>query len=168
MTIAYRALLGLGLVIFMGAAAAPDPFARLAMYNGEWDVRAAHPWSGAAPGAIDRLTSRCHRFSVYFACEQSVNGKPTALIVYAVGEAPDQLSTRTIAPNGLAGGRGLLTFAGSQWTYLDKPPATLKGNWSRTENHIVSRDRIRFEEYESADEGKTWTMTNSGEETRRR
>ena len=42
----------------------------------------------------------------------------------------------------------------------------LKGNWSRTENFILDRDHIRFEEYESSDEGKTWTKTNSGTEER--
>jgi hypothetical protein len=66
----------------------------------------------------------------------------------------------------LAGGRGDLTLDGNHWTYLDKPPATLKGNWSRTENFIVDHDHIRFEDYESADEGKSWTKTNSGTEER--
>jgi hypothetical protein len=149
----------------------PDPFTPLAVYNGTWTVQAEHPWSGAAPGTpgnptLDHLVSRCQRFTLYFACEQTVNGKTQALLVYTVGSSPGKFHCRFISPDGLAGGRGDLTLDGNHWTYLDKPPPTLKGNWSRVENFILDHDHIRFEEYESADEGKTWTKTNSGTEER--
>jgi hypothetical protein len=143
-----------------------DPFAPLAIYNGTWTVHAEHPWSGAAPGTPDHLISRCQRFILYFACEQTINGKPQSLIVYTSINSPGKLHTRFIEPDGLAGGRGDLTLDGNHWTYLDKPPPPLKGNWSRTENFILDHDHIRFEEYESTDEGKTWTKTNSGAEQR--
>jgi len=163
-------LLGAGLlgspIESQAAPARTDPFLPLAIYDGEWSVRADHPWSGAAPGSADHLTSRCQRFTLYFACEQTINGKPTSLLVYTDTGEEGRLNTRTIAPNGLAGGRGDLTIAGARWTYLDKPPATLAGNWSRVENLVKDRDHIRFEEYESADQGKTWTLTNSGDEVR--
>ena len=149
----------------------PDPFAPLAVYNGTWTVHADHPWSGAAPGTpgnptLDHLVSRCQRFTLYFACEQTVNGKTQALLVYTVGSSPGKFHCRFISPDGLAGGRGDLTLDGNHWTYLDKPPPTLKGNWSRVENFILDHDHIRFEECESADEGKTWTKPNSGTEER--
>ena len=157
--------LGALAVVGLDGAAMPDPFSTLSVYDGEWEVRAEQPWSGVA-GATDRLTSRCHRYSAYFACEQTINGKPASLIVYTSTDAVGRLTTRTIAPSGLAGGRGELTLDGRHLTYIDKPPASLKGNWSRTENVVVDRDHIRFEEYESADEGKSWTRTNAGTETR--
>ena len=164
-----RAAVALSVLGFASIAPAQpqsDPFAEVAIYDGNWAVRATHPWSGASTGAVDRLESRCRRFTLYFACEQTVNGKPQALIVYTAGNAPGGLHTRTIAPNGLAGGRGDLTLEGKRWTYLDKPPAGLKGPWSRVENVIVDRDHIRFEEYESTDEGKTWAQVNAGTEER--
>ena len=145
---------------------APDPFAPLALYNGTWTVYAEHPWSGRPPGAADHLISRCQRFTLYFACEQTVNGKTQALLVYTADSTPGKLHSRFIAPDGLAGGRGDLTLDGHRWTYLDKPPHPLPGKWSRVENFIVDHDHIRFEEYESSDEGKTWTKTNSGREER--
>jgi len=145
---------------------ADDPFSDLTIYDGNWTVHATHPWSGAPAGTAEHLQSRCERFTLYFACEQTVNGKVLALIVYTKGETRRHFNTRTIAPNGLAGGRGDLVIDGTHWTYLDKPPASLTGPWSRVENVIVDRDHIRFEEFQSADEGKTWAQTNGGTEER--
>jgi len=163
-------MLALGLTLACGVSAQPrgrhTPFDALMIYNGDWAVRALHPWSGAPPGAIDRLKSQCRRFTLYFACQQTVNGKPQVLIVYTISTGPGRFNTRTIAPNGLAGGRGDLTIDGDRWTYLDKPSSGLTGPWSRVENIIVDRNHIRFEEYESIDEGKHWTLTNSGTEER--
>lgn len=163
-------MLPLLLVVLQTAAAVarptPDPFAPLAIYHGTWTVRAEHPWSGRAPGATDTLVSRCQHFTRYFACEQAVNGKTLALLVYTADSAPGKLHSRFVAPDGLAGGRGDLTIDGNHWTYLDKPPAPLRGNWSRVENVIVDHDHLRFEEYASSDEGRTWTKTNAGVEER--
>lgn len=150
------------------SAADADPFAPLAICSGVWAVRAAHPWSGAPSGAVARLSSHCERFSRYFVCEQTVNREPASLIVYTAGDAAGRLYTRTIAANGLAGGRGDLTLAGSRWTYTDEPPAPLKGDWSRTLNVVSDPDHIHFEGYRSADEGRTWRLFNSGREDRRR
>jgi hypothetical protein len=144
----------------------PDPFAPLAVYNGTWTVQAEHPWSGGPSGTKDQLISRCQRFTMYFTCEQTINGKTAGLLVYTLTNSAGKLNSRFIEPDGLAGGRGDLTLDGNHWTYLDKPQAPLKGNWSRVENFILDKDHIRFEEYESADEGKTWTKTNSGLEQR--
>lgn len=164
------AILTIGLTFGHGAVAQTDrtksQLDSLMIYQGHWSVRAAHPWSGAARGAIDQLESKCNRFTLYLACEQTVNGKPQSLIVYTVGTRSGLLHTRFISPNGLAGGRGELTIEGDRWTYLDKPPTGLSGPWSRVENVIVNRDRIRFKEYESVDEGKQWTLKNSGSEDR--
>ena len=145
---------------------APGPFAPLAIYNGTWTVKAEHPWSGGPAGTSDQLVSHCQRFSLYFACEQTVNGKTQSLLVYTATSSPGKLNCRTITPDGLAGGRGDVSLQGNHWTYLDKPPLNLKGNWSRVENLILDHNHIRFEEYESADEGKTWKQTNAGIEAR--
>jgi hypothetical protein len=148
------------------AGTVPDPFAPLFVYDGTWTVLGEHPWSGSAVGSADRLVSTCRAFSLYFACEQKVNGKVQGLLIYSVGNSAGHLHSRLIAPDGLAAARGDLTLDGNHWTYLDKPPATLKGNWSRVENTILDHDHIQFEEWESADEGRTWKKTNSGTEVR--
>lgn len=159
-------ILTIGFICSASAKGRNAPFESLSVYNGDWAVHALHPWSGAPAGAIDRLNSHCQAFTLYFACEQTVNGKPQALIVYTSGADSARFNTRTIAPNGLAGGRGDLTIEGNRWTYLDKPPAGLTGDWSRVENTVVDRNHIQFEEYQSADKGEHWTLTNSGTEER--
>jgi hypothetical protein len=166
-----QGLLSLGLLVSVNQAEAQpplatDPFKKLEIYDGDWTVRADRPWSGAPTGSSDRLRSLCQRFSTYFACEQTVNQKPVALIVYTAAEAPGRFHTRTIATDARAGGRGDLVLEGNRWTYLDKPPQGLKGPWSRTENTILDNNRIRFAEYQSSNEGKTWTQTNAGLEVR--
>jgi hypothetical protein len=143
-----------------------NPFSSLALYNGTWKIRAEKPWGGGAKGSVDLLVSRCQPFTAYFACEQTVNGKTASLLVYTATEGSGKLHSRMITPDGLAGGRGDLTINGSHWTYLDKPPAGLEGNWSRVENEIIDRDHIHFEEYESSDRGLTWVKVNSGTEQR--
>lgn len=148
------------------AVSSTKPFAQLLIYDGEWMIRATHPWSGAPAGTSDRLQSLCRLFTLYFACEQTVNGNPQTLIVYTVGPSPTHYNTRTITPNGLAGARGDLIIEGARWSYLDKPPSGLNGPWSRVVNVIIDENHIGFEEYESADEGATWTLTNSGTEER--
>ncbi len=145
---------------------ATDPFAPLTIYNGTWTVHAAHPWGGGPPGTADHLVSRCQRFTEFFACEQTVDDKAVGLIVYTIGSSAGKLHSRFIAPDGLAGGRGDFILDGSHWTYLDKPPKGLTGKWSRVENYVLNHDHIRFEEYESADEGKSWIKKNSGTEDR--
>jgi hypothetical protein len=150
----------------LGNHTIPDPFLPLTVYIGTWNVRAEHPWSGGAPGTSDHLVSRCEGFNQFFACEQTVNGKTLSLIVYTIGAARGKMHTRFIEPDGLAGPRGDLTLDGNHWTYLDKPTPGAKGNWSRVENYVVDHDHIRFEEYESSDEGKSWTKINSGTEER--
>ena len=165
-----RLMLMLGFVMLSQklcqAGTAPDPFAPLTVYNGTWTVKAEHPWSGDAVGSFDHLVSRCKAFTLYFACEQTVNGKVQGLLVYSAGSSAGQLHSRLIAPDGLAAARGDLTLDGNRWTYLDKPPATLRGSWSRVVNTVVDHNHIQFEEWESVDEGRTWKKTNSGTEVR--
>jgi hypothetical protein len=149
-----------------GGQAVSDPSARLALYGGAWTVKAKHPWGGGPPGTQAHLASHCERFNSYFTCEQTIDGKPQGLLIYTATRSPGKLHSRFIAPDGLAGGRGDVTLDGNHWTYLDKPPVPLEGNWSRVENFILDHDHIRFEDYESSDKGKTWTKTNGGIEER--
>ncbi|MEO8926696.1 MAG: hypothetical protein ABI306_05980, partial [Caulobacteraceae bacterium] len=56
-------------------AAADDPYAPLKLYDGAWIVT-------SSDGKTTRLDNHCAKTGLFFACEQVVNGKPAALVVF--------------------------------------------------------------------------------------
>lgn len=144
------------------AQGAADPYAPLWLYEGAWQVAQTTP-AGRKP---DRLVNDCARIGRYFACQQTVNGKPGALVVIIPDTVPDHYHTQIVLPDGAAlGPAGTLTLAGDHWTYLGEPDA--KGVRYRTINVFSGHDHIHFESARSTD-GKTWTVTMAGDETRQR
>ena len=144
------------------AQGAADPYAPLRLYEGAWQVTQTTP-AGRKP---DRLVNDCARIGRYFACQQTVNGKPGALVVFIPDTVPGHYHTQIVLPDGAAlGPAGTLTIIGDHWTYLGEPDA--KGVRYRTINVFSGRDRIHFESARSTD-GKTWTVTMAGGETRER
>jgi len=145
------------------AASASPTFSDLAVYNGAWTVTSPHTLAG--PGKTDALVNHCTQNSAYYSCEQVVNGKPMALIVFVPADAPLTYHTQPILPSGYAAGRGDLTISGDHWTFVGKDTEDGKTTWFRTENYFTGRDKIHFEQYESSD-GKVWELKNSGDEVR--
>ncbi len=144
------------------AQGAVDPYAPLRLYEGAWQVTQTTP-AGRKP---DRLVNDCARIGRYFACQQTVNSKPGALVVFIPDTVPDHYHTQIVLPDGAAlGPAGALILAGDHWTYLGEPDA--KGLRYRTINVFNGHDRIHFESARSTD-GKTWTVTMAGDETRQR
>ena len=144
------------------ARAATDPCVPLRLYAGAWQVTQTTP----AAKQPDRLVNDCAPVGRYFACQQTVNGKPGPLVVFIPAAASGHYRTQIVLPDGAAlGPPGTLTIAGERWTYLGKPDA--KGVRYRTVNVFSGRDRIHFEVARSTD-GKTWTVTMAGHETRER
>ena len=158
-----------GTLVLMGAThaqSATNPYAPLRLYAGAWQVTQTTP-AGKKP---DRLVNDCAQIGRYFACQQTVNGKPGALVVFIPaamqghGAMLGHNHTQDVLPDGAAlGPPGTLTIAGDHWTYLGGPDA--KGVRYRTINVFSGRDRIHFESARSTD-GKTWTVTMAGDETR--
>ena len=155
-----------GTIALMGmtsAQGAADPYAPLRLYEGAWQVTSTPTPAGKKP---DRLVNDCAQIGRYFACQQTVNGKPGALVVFIPGTLPGHYHTQIVLPDGAAlGPAGTLTIIGDHWTYLGEPDA--KGVRYRTINVFSGRDRIHFESARSTD-GKTWTVTMAGGETRER
>ena len=141
---------------------ATDSYAPLRLYEGTWQVTQTTP-AGRQP---DRLVNDCAQIGHYFACQQTVNGKPGPLVVFIPEIVPGHYHTQVVLPDGTAlGPSGSLTIAGDRWTYLGQPSA--KGVRYRTINVFSGHDRIHFESARSTD-GKTWTVTMAGDETRER
>jgi hypothetical protein len=145
------------------AIAAADPFAPLAVYNGTWSVHAQHPFSGGT--GPDRLENHCTHGQAFLSCEQIVNGKPAALVVFTISKEPGKYDVDNIRPNGYASSNTDLLINGDHWTFITHASAPGETRY-RTENVFHGPDAIHFEQFQSTDDGKTWTKTNEGDETR--
>jgi len=142
-----------------GLFAADPAFESLWLYQGTWQVNKA----GAAP---DKLQNDCAEIGHFFLCQQTVNGKVGALIVFTPAETAGHYYTQAIMADGKASGRrGDLEIQGDRWTYPSKEEAGGKTKYYRVVNVFSGKDRIHFEQGESTD-GKTWTVNASGDEVR--
>jgi hypothetical protein len=148
------------------SAKASNSLEPITVYDGSWLVTPA-PEPGAAPKSDqpkpDQLTNHCHMTDAFYTCEQVVNGKPVAMLIFVAGEKPGSYYNQAILPDGHASGRGDLTIDGGHWTYLGKDDAG-KPNF-RVENYVKDHDHIHYEQYK-ADEAGKWTKTGEGNEVR--
>lgn len=149
------------LLLFVASvsSSAQDAYAPLALYNGGWKVQK----TGAA--TPDHLMNHCARLGAYYSCEQEVNGKESALVVFVPADAPGKYHTQAILPSGFATGRGDLEIHGDHWVYIGKDVENAKTTWYRTTNEFKGKDHIHFEQAQSED-GSHWKMTGSGDEER--
>jgi hypothetical protein len=137
-------------------------------YQGKWNMVE----TGARK--IDRLENRCARTGLFFACEQVVNGKPLALIVFlpiaqpadAATGVPQYYRNQALLADASPGGEwGKLAIQGDQWTYTWENKAGGNTTYWKNINTFYGADRITFEVSNSTD-GKTWKLRKSGEERR--
>jgi hypothetical protein len=146
------------------AAPAPpvsDPYGPLRLYDGRWRFE---PKGGAALA----LDNHCARTGLFFVCEQVLDGKPAALVVFRPETPTDTgwtYASQVVLPSGAGSGRwGPLIIAGDQWIF--GPAADDPLPQTRTLNHIVGPDHIHYETQTSAD-GKSWVTRSSGDEFRK-
>jgi hypothetical protein len=157
------ALCLLALACSISSLSADDPvYAPLWLYQGSWIVTPKNLTTGASP---DQLTNDCALAGKYFACQQTVNGKVAALLVFIPTDTPEHYFTNALLPDGHAGGRGELEISGDHWTYMGKSEGGGKTSYHRTRNSFTGKDHIHYEQGESAD-GVNWTVTGSGDEVR--
>jgi hypothetical protein len=139
-------------------------FTPIKLYEGTWTVVSAHTMAGE--GRPDTIVNHCIEGTAFFTCEQVVNGKSLALIVFTATDDPTKFHTQPVFPNGLGAGRGDLSIIGDHWTFSGNgTDDSGKQTFYRTENFFTGRDKIHFEQYESVD-NKTWVKKNQGDEVR--
>ncbi len=149
--------------LLFAQAAPSDPYAPLRLYDGPWTVTMHDASSGKT--STDSLLNACRLLKPYYVCQQTVNGKAGALVVFIPTEKPGEYHTQNVLPEGWASGRGDLIIEGGHWTYLGHDDENGKTTWYRTVNDFTGTDRIHFESSQSPD-GKTWTVMHSGDEVR--
>jgi hypothetical protein len=151
----------IGLWLMMMAASV---FAPLKLYEGTWTVVSAK--SATGDGKPNTVVNHCIEGAAFYTCEQVVNGKSVALVVFTPTNDPMKFHTQPVLPTGQAVGRSDLTITGDHWIYLSSGTDTNgKQVYYRTENVFTGRDKIHFVQYESPD-NKTWTIKNEGDEVR--
>lgn len=149
-------------IALLGVARAPDPvYDPLHLYEGTWVMT---PSGG---GATVTIVNDCGRIGRFFGCQQTVNGKAGGVILFIPRDTVGQYFTQAVAPDGRAMGRGELTIAGPHWTYMGHDGEGDSLKYFRTTNEFTGRDRIHFELATSHD-GTSWTVTQSGDEVRKR
>lgn len=149
--------------VLSNAQAPPDdPYAPLRLYDGVWQVRPQERPPAEPP---DRLEDVCRQLGSYFACQQMVNGKLGALLVFIPAGRSGHYHTQAVMPEGWAAGRGELEIEGDWWVYSSKAGSGNETVYYRTTNVFMGRDRIHYELARSPD-GKGWTVTGSGDEVR--
>ena len=148
----------------INAAPAADPvYAPLRLYAGTWHVTRKDTASGAKP---DELINDCALIGRFFACQQTVNGTPGALIIFVPApNKPGHYYTQNVLQEGRATGRADLDISGDRWVYSSTWDQGGKTVYYRTTNVFTGKDHIHFEQQESTN-GKDFRLTNSGDEVR--
>jgi hypothetical protein len=95
---------------------ANDPYAALRLYDGKWDLVPAD--STKKP---THLKNRCTKTGLFFACEQEVDGKSVALVVFLPvkktgGNAQEYRTNALSADAGAPGDWSTLTIDGSRFS----------------------------------------------------
>lgn len=149
--------------IFMFALhAAPAPqgvYAPLWLYNGSWQVTRN---KSASP---EQLVNQCTVIGTYFACQQTVNGSPSELLIFVPAKAAGKYFTQSVNPDGRAGGRGELDISGDKWVFSSTWDAGGRTVYYRTTNTFSGKDHIHFEQSESGN-NRDWTVKATGDEVR--
>jgi hypothetical protein len=142
-----------------------DPYAPLRLYDGTWDVV-----SGDKTAETIHLENHCAKAGEFFACNQFVNGKNIALVVFLPlhprengGYAYRNQALRVEGDN--AGTWGDLEITGDRWVYSSDATDKGKKTYWRTTNVFSGSDKIHFE-VQRSDDGVNWTTNMSGDEVR--
>jgi hypothetical protein len=161
--ISVPSLLTVLLLVPAGTRAAPpaaDPV--LSAYAGNWTVTRNNAGAGSKP---EELHNQCSSVGKYFACEQSVNGSVTGLLLIIPASQPGHYNTQTVLPDGRATGKGELAISGDQWVFSSIWNSGGKTVRYRTTNTFKDKNHIHFQQEESGD-GIHWQVTGSGDDVR--
>ncbi len=134
----------------------------LQAYQGTWRVTRSDSGPKEKP---DRLVNRCVTLGIYFACEQSVNDRATALLVFIPAGEAGHYHTQSILPEGRATGLDDMQISGTHWVFTSRRHEGGNTTYFRNTNVFTDANHIHFENAQSPN-GKQWTVEESGDETR--
>jgi hypothetical protein len=142
-------------------------YAPLQLYDGKWDVT---PASGDKPAETVHIENHCAKVGEFFACNQFVNGKNMALVVFLplhpLENGGYAYHNQALGVEGGGSGNwGSLEIVGDRWVYSSNETDGGKKIYHRITNVFSGSDKIHFEVQRSED-GVNWTTKMSGDEVR--
>jgi hypothetical protein len=149
------------------ATSRPDDIGKIGVYAGAWKSRIVHYRTTYTKARIENLAVRndCWRSSSYYVCDQFVNGKSAAFIVYTYNASQRLYHLQVISKDGNPPVSGVLTIEGNTWTFPWQYEDKGKVVFIRIVNVFPNRDTIDFHEGFSFDKVH-WTATADGVERR--
>jgi hypothetical protein len=147
-------------LLVLAPAFGKDPaYEPLWLYKGAW--KGTRKAGNAAP-VTNTIKNDCALAGRFFVCQQTVDGKPGALLIFVPAGSPGSYYTQAVLQEGFATGRGELRIEGNRWTYSSKAERNGKTTYHRTTNVFTGKDRIHSEQLESND-SEHWTITATGD-----
>ncbi len=146
---------------------AADPYAPLRLYEGRWDAVTS---GGDKPADTVHIENHCAKAGEFFTCNQVINGKSAALVVFlplhALENGGYAYHNQALRAEGDGPGTwGNLEIVGDRWVYSSDETDKGKKIYWRTVNVFSGPDKIHFEIQRSED-GAKWDTTMSGNEAR--
>jgi len=142
---------------------ADDPYAPLKLYEGKWDATTT-----GGDKAITHLENRCNATGLFFVCEQKVNGKTEALVVFlpisSTGPNNEKYKTTFLNADATPScGWNNLTIDSDRWVYSwEDGEGRTKVYW-RNINTFSDASHIHYE-IQRSDDGVIWKSVKAGDE----
>lgn len=146
---------------------APDHLAVLSLYQGGWKTRiddAASEFGPASHSEVD-LKNDCWRFSRFFACQQTVDGKPGGLVVFAWDDTAKVYRSWPIGAGADPVHPGVMQIDGDTWIFPWEQPVDGKSMRLRVVNRFIDHNTIEYRK-EVWRDAQGWTAIGRGVETR--
>jgi hypothetical protein len=164
----FCACLGLMSVAGVQAAApASDPLAKIAAYAGTWQTDIENvktPYSNTSKEKTT-LTNRCWRSNQYYACNQVVDGKSVALLVFTYIAKKGVYLSHVVPDDDSEGHVGRLYIHDNVWTFPWEFNDKGKLVYFRVVNTFVKPDEIDYRQ-EYSEDRKTWILMGRGHEVK--
>jgi hypothetical protein len=147
-----------------------DPLKAVAVYSGKWhseDESFDTKFSKPSKESVD-FVNDCSTQHEFFVCHQETSkasGTSSSMMVFLWNGKARLFETYVMDTGGGDPYHGHLTVDGDTFTWGSAAEKESGTRW-RTLNLISGRDRIIYRVQFSTDEGKTWTTTREGKETR--
>jgi hypothetical protein len=156
-------------ILGASAASAAEGLDKMAVLTGTWKTDSQQFDTDFSKAGRDTSTLRndCWRSGEFYACDQYVNGKSKALIVFSFSASDGTYNTYAIRSGGAPASSGKLKIDGDTWTYQNPQDADSQSPYFRTVNVFEDDSKIHFS-VEFTRDNQHWVTMNEGVETRQK